>query len=71
MYFPQEEVSVKVGAPVADLPSWRDTQPAQLCETAEGTILFTDINIISGMEQASFLFQQVPIRSRVLGFIQP
>ena len=55
----QEDISVKVGVVEAEVPSWRDAKPAELCETSEGRILFTDINIISGMEQASFLFQQV------------
>ena len=42
------------------LPASTPTQgvPAAFGHTAEGTVVFSDINIISGMEQTSFMFQQ-------------
>ncbi|KAK9819932.1 hypothetical protein WJX72_004090 [[Myrmecia] bisecta] len=40
------------------LPDLAALSPQELCVTASGTIVFTDINVISGMEQNSFLFQQ-------------
>uniref|UniRef100_A0A061RME5 D-alanine--d-alanine ligase family protein isoform 1 n=2 Tax=Tetraselmis sp. GSL018 TaxID=582737 RepID=A0A061RME5_9CHLO len=35
-----------------------ETPLAELCRTRDGTVIFSDINIISGMDQTSFLFQQ-------------
>ncbi|EER99943.2 hypothetical protein SORBI_3002G427800 [Sorghum bicolor] len=43
-------------SPVASLPSAENSE--KFGNTKYGTILFTDINLISGMEQTSFLFQQ-------------
>jgi len=40
---------------VADLD---DTDATALCQSKYGTVIFSDINLTSGMEQASFLFQQ-------------
>eukprot|EP00192_Tetraselmis_astigmatica_P001783 CAMPEP_0117671742 /NCGR_PEP_ID=MMETSP0804-20121206/13512_1 /TAXON_ID=1074897 /ORGANISM="Tetraselmis astigmatica, Strain CCMP880" /LENGTH=1580 /DNA_ID=CAMNT_0005480255 /DNA_START=223 /DNA_END=4965 /DNA_ORIENTATION=+ len=33
-------------------------EPKELCEGEFGTVIFSDVNITSGMEQSSFLFQQ-------------
>lgn len=42
--------------PVTSLPSAENS--GRFGNTKHGTVLFTDINLISGMEQTSFLFQQ-------------
>ncbi|XP_039797344.1 D-alanine--D-alanine ligase-like isoform X2 [Panicum virgatum] len=43
-------------SPVSSLPSVENSE--NFGNTKYGTVLFTDINLISGMEQTSFLFQQ-------------
>lgn len=43
-------------SPVTSLPSAENSD--KFGNTKYGTVLFTDINLISGMEQTSFLFQQ-------------
>ncbi|KAJ8436975.1 hypothetical protein Cgig2_012262 [Carnegiea gigantea] len=40
------------------LPSSKISSSGQFGKTEPGVVLFTDINLISGMEQTSFLFQQ-------------
>ncbi|XP_021307797.1 uncharacterized protein LOC8077518 [Sorghum bicolor] len=48
-------------SPVASLPSAENSE--KFGNTKYGTILFTDINLISGMEQTSFLFQQASTKT--------
>jgi D-alanine-D-alanine ligase-like ATP-grasp enzyme len=43
-------------SPVSSLPSAENSE--KFGNTKYGSVLFTDINLISGMEQTSFLFQQ-------------
>lgn len=61
-WVPVKEVQVKPPKAAANEGDAQrsDAGPADLCKLpGGGTIVFSDINITSGMEQASFLFQQV------------
>ncbi|OEL26382.1 hypothetical protein BAE44_0012600 [Dichanthelium oligosanthes] len=51
-------------SPVASLPSAENS--GKFGNTKYGTVLFTDINLISGMEQTSFLFQQASAKVFVI-----